>query len=70
MTPKLEESLTLRESLAGESFRSLLPSFYFWDFTSYWFYWPNLVALAIVALLIIWGATQARDRSRVLLSRE
>ena len=70
MMPKLEESLTLRESLAGESFRSLLPSFYFWDFTSYWFYWPNLVALAAVALLIIWGATQARDRSRVQLSRE
>jgi hypothetical protein len=70
LMPKLEENLALRESLAAESVRSFLPSFYFWDFASYWFYWPNVVALAAVATLIIWGAIQARDRSRVRLSHE
>jgi hypothetical protein len=58
----LEESLALRESVAEPSLRSLLPSFYFWDFTSYWFYWPNVAAMVGVALLIIAGAIQARDR--------
>jgi hypothetical protein len=70
VVPKLEESLTVRESLATEPLRSLLPSFYFWDFTSYWFYWPNVAAIAGVTLLIIWGAIQARDRSRARPSRE
>jgi hypothetical protein len=68
--PNLQESLALRDSVASLPFRSLLPSFYFWDFTSYWFYWPNIVAMLVVGLLIIAGATRARDRSRVQPLRE
>jgi hypothetical protein len=64
IVPKLEESLALRESLAEPALRAALPSFYFWDFTSYWWYPPNVVALVVVALLVTWGATQARDRFR------
>lgn len=67
--PNLQESIALRESVAAEPLRSVLPSFYFWDFTSYWVYWPNVVAMIGVALLIIAGATRARGRSLVRSSR-
>jgi hypothetical protein len=67
--PNLQESIASRESVAAQPYRSVLPSFYFWDFESYWFYWPNIVAMSVVALLIGAGATQARDRSPFRSSR-
>jgi hypothetical protein len=41
-----------RDSLFPESLQRVLPSFYFWDFSSYWTYAPNLIAFACVALLL------------------
>lgn len=69
VVPKLEESLAVRDSLAAEWLRPVLPSFYFWDYVSYWWYPPNVAAIVGVALLIIWGANRARDRFRGQPSR-
>jgi hypothetical protein len=45
-----------RDSLFPAVFRPWLPSFYFWDFSSYWWFPPNVVAMAVVALVVVAGA--------------
>jgi hypothetical protein len=45
-----------RDSLFPATLRPWLPSFYFWDFSSYWWFAPNVVAMAIVALVVVAGA--------------
>jgi hypothetical protein len=60
LRPNLDERIWLRDSLFPELLKPFLPSFYFWDFTSYWFYPPNMVAMAVAALLLAAGALVAR----------
>lgn len=48
-----------RDSLFPDVMRPWLPSFYFWDFSSYWRFGPNIVALLTVALIFasgLWAA--------------
>jgi hypothetical protein len=45
-----------RDSLFPDTLRPWLPSFYFWDFSSYWWFPPNVVAMAVVALVVVAGA--------------
>jgi hypothetical protein len=40
-----------RDSMFPERLRPWLPSFYFWDFSSYWRFRPNLIALGVVLLV-------------------
>ena len=54
--PRLEESLDARDSLFPLALRRFIPSFYFWDFSSYWTYSPNVVAFALVIALLTIGA--------------
>ena len=60
--PNLAEDVSLRDSLPPAVFQHVLPSFYFWDFTSYWRYPPNLVAIAAAILLVATGIGWARTR--------
>jgi hypothetical protein len=53
--PRLEEQLDARDSLFPLALRPLLPSFYFWDFSSYWTYPPNVVAYGVFVGLIALG---------------
>jgi hypothetical protein len=53
--PVLEENLALRDSLFPVALRAWLPSFYFWDFHSYWTYGPNVIAYLVVAGLLMSG---------------
>jgi hypothetical protein len=53
--PSLEENLAARNSLFPVGLRAWLPSFYFWDFSSYWTYRPNVVAYATIGLLLLSG---------------
>ncbi len=53
--PRLEEHLSARDSLFPVGARSALPSFYFWDFSSYWTYPPNVVAYLAVGALVVVG---------------
>jgi hypothetical protein len=62
--PKLEEDLTARNSLFPVAARALLPSFYFWDFASYWTYPPNVAAYVGTALLVAVGGLSNTDRRR------
>jgi hypothetical protein len=63
--PNLEENLAARNSLFPVGLRAWLPSFYFWDFSSYWTYRPNLVAYATIGLLLLGGLIGRRaDASR------
>lgn len=61
--PRLEENLAARNSLFPVPFRAWLPSFYFWDFSSYWTYRPNLAAYAALGLLLIGGVLSRTRRS-------
>jgi hypothetical protein len=54
--PRFEESLALRDSLFPISLRPFVPSFYFWDFQSYWTYPPNVIAFASAVALLTIGA--------------
>ena len=54
--PRFEESLALRDSLFPISLRPFVPSFYFWDFKSYWTYPPNVIAFALAVALLTIGA--------------
>jgi len=54
--PRLEEALDARDSLFPLALRPFVPSFYFWDFASYWTYPPNLAAFALVLGLLALGA--------------
>lgn len=56
--PNLDEP---RDSLFPDALRPWLPSFYFWDFSSYWRFAPNVVAMACVVLLIVAGALASRS---------
>jgi hypothetical protein len=50
----LDAGIPARETLWPSELRYVLPSFYFWDFTSYLRYPPNVVALT-GALLLVWS---------------
>lgn len=70
--PNLEEDLAARNSLFPIAFRGWLPSFYFWDFSSYWTYVPNVAwCIAIAFLLAVGGLSSTRtlpaQRSRPVL---
>ena len=58
--PRLEEQLSARDSLFPIGVRYALPSFYFWDFSSYWTYLPNVAAYSIVGALVIVGVRLSR----------
>ncbi|HEY3384048.1 MAG TPA: hypothetical protein VGK32_19970 [Vicinamibacterales bacterium] len=59
--PYLSEKIAERDSLFPLGIRGLLPSFYFWDFSSYWTYVPNLAAMLTVALILVAGIALARS---------
>jgi hypothetical protein len=65
----LDEKLDARDSLFAPVLRRFVPSFYFWDFSSYWTYLPNVIAyvfvLALLALGAAWAIRVARRRSPV-----
>jgi hypothetical protein len=46
----------MRDSLFPVAMRRWLPSYYFWDFSSFWTYGPNIVAVAVVITLLVAGA--------------
>jgi hypothetical protein len=48
-----------RDSLFPEPLQRWLPSFYYWDFTSYWRAGPNIAAFALILLVLAAGATLA-----------
>jgi hypothetical protein len=62
--PTLEESLVRRNSLFPVGVRAWLPSFYFWDFRSYWTYLPNVAAYAGFAGILLSGALFCRANLR------
>ena len=53
--PLLDENLAVRNSLFPVALRAWLPSFYFWDFSSYWTYAPNLASYTAIGLLGLGG---------------
>lgn len=59
--PVLEENLVARNSLFPIAMRAWLPSFYFWDFSSYWTYGPNLLAYAALGALLLSGTVLFRS---------
>jgi len=59
--PVLDERIAMRDSLFPVVVRRVLPSFYFWDFSSYWTYAPNVAAYVAVAALFWWGVRVARS---------
>jgi hypothetical protein len=53
-----------RDSMFPERIRPWLPSFYFWDFSTYWRFGANLVAIGVVLLVLCAGMlTLTRGRS-------
>ena len=64
--PRLEEDLARRNSLFPIWMRAWLPSFYFWDFSSYWTYPPNLGSYGALGLLLLGGARMNRTRRAAL----
>ncbi|MCC7416682.1 MAG: hypothetical protein IT176_06020 [Acidobacteria bacterium] len=60
--PRLEEDLAARNSLFPIPLRPFLPSFYFWDFASYWTYPPNVAAYIATGALIGMGRLGAPGR--------
>ena len=65
--PRLEESLAARDSLFPISLRPFVPSFYFWDFKSYWTYPPNVIAFASALALLTIGTLPLLDHARTAL---
>ena len=53
---ELDERIWARNSLFPIQMRNALPSFYFWDFSSYWTYLPNVLAYVGVGVLLASGA--------------
>jgi hypothetical protein len=53
-----------RDSPFPDALRAWLPSFYFWDFSSYWRFPPNLIAFAAVLLIVITGSVAIRWTAR------
>jgi hypothetical protein len=64
MFPQLEEALHARDSLFPLFLRPFFPSFYLWDFSSYWTYGPNVMAYAIVIALFAVGTLPILERAR------
>jgi hypothetical protein len=62
--PALEESLVRRNSLFPIGLRAWLPSFYFWDFRSYWTYGPDVAAYVGFACILLSGALFCRASVR------
>jgi hypothetical protein len=62
--PVLAEQLDKRDSLFPVGLRWAFPSFYFWDFSSYWTYPPNVVAFAVTAGLLAIGVALALRLAR------
>ena len=54
--PELDERIWARNSLFPTQMRYALPSFYFWDFSSYWTHLPNVLAYVCVGALLASGA--------------
>jgi len=61
--PLLGDTIAERDSLFPAGLRRVLPSYYFWDFSSYWTYLPNVVAMAAVIAAIGIGIALACSRS-------
>jgi len=59
--PTIDAGLDGRDSLFPAAMHGWLPSYYFWDFSSYWTYGPNVVAMLIAIALLVAGAL-ARER--------
>jgi len=59
--PVIDAGLDGRDSLFPAALHRWLPSYYFWDFSSYWTYTPNVAAMLIAAALVAAGAL-ARER--------
>jgi len=59
--PVIDAGLDGRDSLFPAALHGWLPSYYFWDFSSYWTYTPNVAAMLIAAALVAAGAL-ARER--------
>ena len=58
-----------RDSMFPERVQPWLPSFYFWDFSGYWRFGANLIALGIVLLVFCAGMLAAlQDRRGAALS--
>ena len=62
--PALDERLWARDSLFPVAMRGWLPSYYFWDFSSYWTYRPNIAAMALLIAMLAAGACE-RPKRRV-----
>jgi hypothetical protein len=62
--PRLEEQLSLRDSLFPAWLRAVVPSYYLWDFRSYLTYPPNVVAMVGTLALMTAGAILLRADSR------
>ena len=65
--PLLDERTWARESLFPVDLRLSVPSFYFWDFSSYLSYLPNLLAVGGAVFLFVsgWLATSNVARRRL-----
>ena len=59
--PTIDEGLQARDSLFPVAWHARLPSYYFWDFSSYWTYRPNVLAMVLVAALLVIGVRAARN---------
>lgn len=62
--PVLDERLSMRDSLFPVALRGALPSYYFWDFSSYWTYAPNLAAMLLVATMVAAAARASAPSHR------
>jgi hypothetical protein len=62
--PRLEEQLSLRDSLFPVWLRGIVPSYYLWDFRSYLTYPPNVAAMVGTVALMTAGAILLREDSR------
>ena len=57
--PNYAEAIAERDSIFRPALRRILPSFYFWDFTSYWTYPPNVIAMGVIVGLLALGVVMA-----------
>lgn len=62
--PRLQEQLSLRDSLFPVWMRTFAPSYYLWDFRSYLTYPPNVAAVVGTLALMAAGAILLQPRER------
>ncbi len=62
--PTLDAGLDGRDSIFPAAMRGWLPSYYFWDFSSYWMYGPNVVAVLGAVALVIAGIRASAQLTR------